>query len=133
MIHRALFGSWERFFGLLIEQYAGAFPIWLAPVQTSIIPVADRHLDYAYQLAGELKQAGLRVEVDDRSERMNHKIREAQLQKVPCMLIIGDKELEAGKVSVRLRSGEQISDQAPDDFIAAIKTAQVDKAIELKL
>ena len=86
MIHRALLGSWERFFGLLIEHYAGAFPTWLAPVQVKIIPVADRHLEHAKKIVAELKSRGMRVEVDDRSERMNLKIRQAQLEKIPYMI-----------------------------------------------
>lgn len=106
MIHRALLGSMERFFGVLIEHYGGAFPVWLAPVQAMLIPIADRHLDYAYQVAKELKAAGLRVQVDDRSERMNAKIRDAQNQKIPYMLVVGDKEVENGQVALRLRSGE---------------------------
>jgi threonyl-tRNA synthetase len=109
MIHRALLGSMERFFGCLIEHWAGAFPLWLMPVQAMIIPISDvKHLEYAGQVAAQLKAAGLRVEVDDRRERMNAKIREAQLQKIPYMLIIGDKEQAAGTVSVRLRSGDDL-------------------------
>ncbi len=106
MIHRAIFGSIERFFGVLIEHYAGAFPFWLAPVQAVVIPIADRHLDYAREVALRLKDAGLRVQVDDGKERMNAKIRNAQLQKVPYMLIVGDREASEGTVSVRTRSGE---------------------------
>jgi len=106
MVHRALLGSMERFFGVLIEQYAGAFPVWLAPVQAILIPIADRHVDYANQLAKKLKEAGLRVEVDDRNERMNAKIRDAQMQKIPYMLVVGDKEMEQNGVALRLRSGE---------------------------
>lgn len=107
MVHRALLGSWERFFGLLIEHYAGAFPVWLHPVQVAVLPISDRHVDYARKVTGELKSAGFRVSIDDRSETINQKIRQAQLDKVPCMLVIGDKELEAGTVAVRLRTGEQ--------------------------
>jgi threonyl-tRNA synthetase len=106
MIHRALLGSMERFMGVLIEHYAGAFPVWLSPVQAMLIPIADRHVDYARQTAARLKEAGLRVEVDDRNERMNAKIRDAQLQKIPYMLVVGDKEAESGQVALRLRSGE---------------------------
>lgn len=108
MVHRALLGSMERFFGVLIEHYGGAFPLWLAPVQAVLIPIADRHIEAARSIASDLRAAGLRVEVDERSERMNSKIRDAQLQKVPYMLIIGDREVEAGTVSVRLRSGEDL-------------------------
>ncbi len=106
MVHRALMGSMERFMGVLIEHYAGAFPAWLAPVQAMVIPIADRHVDFARQVAGKLKEAGLRVEVDERNERMNAKIRDAQLQKIPYMLVVGDKEAENGQVALRLRSGE---------------------------
>ena len=108
MVHRALLGSMERFFGVLIEHYAGAFPMWLAPVQAVVIPIADRHNDYAHQVANQLRASGLRVEVDERTERMQAKIRDAQLQKVPYMLIAGDRESEAGTASVRLRSGEDL-------------------------
>ena len=104
MIHRALLGSLERFFGVLIEHYAGAFPLWLAPVQAVVISVAERHEQYAREVAAELRDAGVRVHVDDRPERMNYKIREAQVQKVPYMLVVGDKEVEARSVSVRHRA-----------------------------
>ena len=106
MVHRALYGSIERFFALLIEHHAGALPVWLSPVQAMIIPVSDRNLDYADKVAGELAAAGFRAEVDGRSERMNAKIRDAQLQKVPYMLVVGNREEEAGGVSVRLRPNE---------------------------
>jgi threonyl-tRNA synthetase len=106
MVHRALLGSLERFFGVLIEHYAGAFPAWLSPTQVALIPIADRHLDYAREVAGQLRSAGLRVMVDDRSERMNAKIRDSQNQKIPYMLVIGDREVENNQVALRLRSGE---------------------------
>jgi threonyl-tRNA synthetase len=99
MVHRALLGSLERFFGVLIEHYAGAFPLWLAPVQAVLIPIADRHLEYAREVSAGLRDAGLRVEVDDRNERMNAKIRDAQLQKIPFMLILGEKEASSRSVS----------------------------------
>jgi len=108
MVHRALLGSMERFFGVLIEHYAGAFPMWLAPVHAVIIPIADRHIEYADKVAAELRGAGLRVEVDYRSERMQAKIRDAQLQKVPYMLVVGDREADADAAAVRLRSGEDL-------------------------
>jgi threonyl-tRNA synthetase len=120
MIHRALLGSMERFMGVLIEHYGGAFPVWLAPVQAVIIPIADRHMEYAHSLASQLKVAKLRVQVDDRGERMNAKIRDAQMQKIPYMLVIGDHEVEAGSVAVRLRSGENLGAIAVDDFIARV-------------
>jgi threonyl-tRNA synthetase len=118
MVHRALLGSIERFFGVLIEHYGGAFPAWLAPVQAAVIPIADRHNEYASQVAARLKAAGLRVEVNDSSDRMQAKIRDAQLQKVPYMLVIGDREVESGAVAVRLRTGENLGAQSVPDFLA---------------
>jgi threonyl-tRNA synthetase len=106
VLHRAVTGTTERFMGVLIEHFAGAFPVWLAPVQAVLIPIADRHLSYAREVAEKLKQAGLRAEVDERSERMNAKIRDAQNQKIPYMLVVGDQEVEQGAVALRLRSGE---------------------------
>jgi len=103
MVHRALLGSLERFFGVLIEHYAGAFPLWLAPVQAMVIPVAERHQDYARSVAERLRGAGLRVTVDERSEKIGYKIREAQVQQIAYMLVVGDKEVEAGNVAVRHR------------------------------
>ncbi len=113
MVHRALLGSMERFFGVLIEHFAGAFPVWLSPVQIVLIPIADRHVTYCHEVADKLRTAGLRVEVDDGSDRMSNKIRLAQKQKIPYMLIVGDKEQEAGKVSIRLRDG---TDLGPKDL-----------------
>ncbi|MEN6355740.1 MAG: threonine--tRNA ligase [Armatimonadota bacterium] len=104
MIHRALFGSLERFMGVLIEHYAGAFPLWLAPVQAMVIPIADRHAEYAEKVAAKLKAEGFRVQVDDRNEKTGYKIREAQMQKIPYMLVVGDREAEADAVSVRSRA-----------------------------
>jgi len=124
MVHRALLGSIERFFGTLIEHYGGAFPVWLAPVQATLIPIADRHNDYCRGVAEKLRQAGLRVEVDERSERMQAKIRDAQLKKVPYMLIAGDRDIEAGAVSVRTREGEDLGGVAVDAFIQRV-TAEV--------
>src|SRR5919202_863215 len=120
LIHRAVTGSTERFLGVIIEQFAGAFPVWLAPVQAVVIPIADRHVEYAHSVAERLCSHGLRVEVDDSSERMNAKIRQAQLQKVPYMLVIGDKEQAAGAVAVRLRSGQDLGAMPVDDLIARI-------------
>jgi len=113
MVHRALLGSLERFFGVLIEHYAGAFPLWLAPVQAVVIPVAERHQAYGREVADRLRAAGVRVSVDDRSEKMGYKIREAQVQKVPYMLVVGDKEVAAGNVSLRHR---QAGDLGPRDI-----------------
>ncbi len=118
MIHRALLGSMERFFGVLIEHYGGAFPVWISPIQATIIPIADRHIEAAQQAAQQLKAAGLRVEVDDSNERMNAKIRNAQLQKIPYMLVIGDREAAEGTVNVRLRTGEQRGTLPIGEFIA---------------
>lgn len=132
MIHRALFGSWERFFGLLIEHYAGAFPVWLSPVQAVVIPISDQHLDYARKVQAELKAAGIRVEVDDSNGRMNQKVREAQLQKIPYMLVVGNKEAETGTVAVRLRTGEQLPVMALDEFKAKIKQMIDNRVNELK-
>jgi threonyl-tRNA synthetase len=121
MIHRTVLGSMERFMACLIEHYAGAFPVWLSPVQVAIIPIADRHIDYAYKLSDELKAEMMRVQVDDRSERMNLKIRQAQLDKIPYMLIIGDKELESSSISVRLRDGQDLGQQHLPGFKGRIK------------
>jgi threonyl-tRNA synthetase len=123
MVHRALLGSWERFFGLLIEHYAGAFPVWLCPVQVQVIPIADRHNAYAYALMELLKVAGLRVEVDDSDSRMQGKIRTAQLQKVPYMAIVGDREVERGSVTVRLRTGENLGAMQGEEFVTRVKGA----------
>jgi len=121
MVHRTVLGSMERFMACLVEQYAGAFPVWLAPVQAIIIPIADRHLDYSHQIAEELKNNDIRVQVDDRSERMNLKIREAQLMKIPYMVIVGDKEQAANQVSLRLRHGEDAGTLTTSDFLDRIR------------
>ena len=118
MVHRAILGSLERFIGVLIEHYAGAFPLWLSPVQAVVIPIADRHIEYAEQIHSQLEEHGFRVEVDSRSERMNLKIRHAQLQKIPYMLIVGDKELEQGTASARLRSGTDMGSMLLPDLIS---------------
>ncbi len=133
MVHRTVLGSMERFLASLIEHYGGAFPVWLAPVQVVLIPVADRHLDYVRKLEAELKSEGVRVKVDVRSERMNRKIREAQLEKIPYMLVVGDKEEAAASVSVRLRTGEQLPSQSVDDFKKSIRRVILDRASELTL
>ncbi|MDY7018589.1 MAG: threonine--tRNA ligase, partial [Chloroflexota bacterium] len=123
MIHRTVLGSMERFLACLIEHHGGAFPVWISPVQAAIIPIADRHVTYAYQVSNELAQEGIRIRVDDRSERMNLKIREAQLDKIPFMLIIGDKEMASGITSVRLRNGEDIGQETMGQVKERIKTA----------
>ena len=118
MIHRVVFGSIERFIGVITEHFAGAFPIWLAPVQVKLLPVADRHLDYVYEIKKALDACGMRVEVDSRSEKIGYKIREAQLEKVPYMFIIGDKDVEANTVSVRHRKEGDLGAMKLEDFIA---------------
>ena len=122
MLHRVIFGSIERFIGILIEHFAGAFPTWLAPVQVKILPIAESHLEYANQLKKQLLEEGIRVEVDERNEKIGYKIREAQLQKIPYMLVIGDKEVEANKVGVRSRKEGDQGAISITDFINKIKT-----------
>jgi len=122
MIHRTVLGSMERFFACLIEHYAGAFPVWLAPVQAVLIPIADRHVEYASKLYAEMRSRDIRVQLDDRSERMNMKIREAQLNKIPYMLVMGDKEVESGTVSVRLRNGEDLGSQQYSAFMQRLES-----------
>ena len=121
MVHRTVLGSMERFMACLVEQYAGAFPVWLAPVQAIIIPIADRHLEYARQIEEKLKETGIRVQVDDRSERMNLKIREAQLMKIPYMLVIGDKERDSSQVALRLRNGEDAGLLSVSGFLERVR------------
>jgi len=121
MVHRALFGSVERFFGVLIEHYAGAFPVWLSPVQAVMVPISERHADYANQVAAQLKAIGVRVDVDARNEKMNAKIREHVLQKVPFLLVVGDKEAEAGKVNVRTRAKEKTEEMLATEFVEKIR------------
>ena len=118
MIHRVVFGSVERFLGVITEHFAGAFPIWLAPVQVKLLPIADRHQDYAKELAAKFDKLGIRCEVDCRSEKLGYKLREAQLQKIPYMLVIGDKEAEEGTVSVRKRGEGDIGSMTADEFTA---------------
>jgi threonyl-tRNA synthetase len=119
VIHRAIYGSFERFIALLIEHYAGAFPLWFAPLQVVVLPIADRHLEYAESVRARLAAAGLRVELDSRQEKIGHKIREAQLQKVPYMLVTGDREVAQGTVAVRSRSAGDLGARPVDDFVAA--------------
>ena len=117
VIHYAIYGSFERFIGILTEQYAGAFPLWLAPVQVMVVPIADRHIEYAESVRAALAAAGLRAEVDARSERMQAKLREAQEQKIPVMVVVGDRDAEAGAVSPRLRTGESSQGVPLSDFV----------------
>jgi threonyl-tRNA synthetase len=119
VIHRAIIGTFERFIGLLTEHFAGAWPLWLAPVQVTLLPIADRHVDYAQTVREQLVSAGFRVQLDDRVEKIGYKIREAQLQKVPYMLVIGDKEVTDGSVAVRHRSGGDLGSRPAPDFLAA--------------
>jgi threonyl-tRNA synthetase len=121
MVHRALYGSIERFFGILVEHYAGAFPVWLAPVQAVVLPITDRHLDYAKTVFEKLEAAGFRAQLDDRKEKVNLKIREAQLQKVPYMLVVGDREAHEGTVSVRNRKHADQGAQKVEEFLAGIQ------------
>ena len=116
MIHRALFGSMERFFGVLIEHYAGAFPLWLAPVQVAVLPITDRVNDYAAKIAEQLRASHLRVEANLRSEKIGAKIRDAQMQKVPFMLVLGDREMEQEKVAVRERTKGDIGVMSLEEF-----------------
>ncbi len=133
VLHRAVTGSTERFLGVIIEHFAGAFPVWLAPVQAKLIPIADRHLPYMQEVAAKLRAAGIRAEVDDSNNRMNNKIRAAQNQKIPYMLVAGDRDIEAGAVSVRLRTEEQLGGMAIDDFIALIKPVIETRSLDLKV
>ena len=120
MVHRALLGSLERFIGVLIENYGGAFPTWLAPTQAIVLPVADRHNEYAESVERALTDRGVRASSDVRSERVNSKIRDAQLRKIPYMLVVGDREAEAGTASVRLRSGDNLGAIALTDVVSRI-------------
>jgi len=132
MVHRALFGSVERFFGVLIEHYAGAFPVWLSPIQVAIIPISERHADYGKKLSQQLKDAGVRVHLDDRAEKMNAKIRDLTTQKIPFLLIIGDKEAEAGTVNVRVRGQQQAEGTMPaEQFVERVKKLITEKSINL--
>jgi threonyl-tRNA synthetase len=121
MVHRALYGSVERFFGILLEHYAGAFPVWLAPVQATVLPITERQVEYARKVRDHLNAAGIRVHLDDRNEKMNLKIREAQLQKIPYMLVVGDREAQSGQVSVRNRKHGDLGAKPIDEFLADIR------------
>jgi threonyl-tRNA synthetase len=126
MIHRAVLGSLERFLGILIEEYAGAFPLWLSPVQAVVLPIADRHAEYAHKVADTLREFGLRVNVDSRNEKTGFKIREAQVQKIPYMLIVGDRESSEDKVSVRQRERGDLGAMLLSDFAAQVKNELTD-------
>ena len=132
LIHRAVTGATERFLAMLIEEFAGAFPVWLAPAQMIVIPIADRHLEYAQYVADQLREQHFRVEVDARADRMNAKIRDAQLQKIPYMLVVGDKEEAAKAVAVRLRTGEDLKAMPLETFSALARRIVDTKSLELK-
>jgi threonyl-tRNA synthetase len=129
MVHRALYGSIERFFGILIEHYAGAFPLWLAPVQVTVLPITDRQVEYAHQIRQQLDAAGIRTTVDERNEKVNLKIRDAQMQKIPYMLVVGDREQQNGQVAVRNRKHADQGVQSLPDFIANVRKLIDDKAV----
>jgi threonyl-tRNA synthetase len=130
MVHRALLGSLERFFGVLIEHHGGAFPLWLAPVQVEVVPVAERHQPYAREVAGTLRALGLRVHVDERAEKMGYKIREAQVQKIPYMLVVGDKEIEARTVSVRHRQAGDLGPSSVEAFGTRVARLATERALQ---
>ena len=129
MIHRVAFGSIERFIGILIEHFAGAFPTWLAPVQVKVLPISDKYMDYANKVLDDLKESGIRAEIDTRAEKIGYKIREARLQKIPYMLVVGAKEEEEGKVSVRSRFAGDEGQKNPEEFIKALKE-EIDSKIQ---
>ena len=133
MIHRVVFGSIERFIGILTEHFAGAFPTWLAPVQVKLLPIADRHLDYLYDVKKALEAKGIRCEIDDRSEKIGFKIRQAQLEKVPYMLLAGDKDIENNTVSLRTRSGGDKGAMSLDEFVDKLLKEVDDKSLELTM
>jgi threonyl-tRNA synthetase len=127
MIHRALMGSFERFIGILIEHYAGEFPLWLSPVQAIVLPIADRHLDYARDVQKRLRERGLRIEVDDRTESVGKKIRDAELRKVPYMLVVGDKEAEASAVALRRHREGDIGTMSIDELADRLSAEVADR------
>jgi len=127
-----LFGSMERFFGTLIEHYAGAFPVWLSPVQVAVIPISEKHTEYGQKVWQQLKEAGIRAELDARNEKMNAKIREHTLQKVPFLLVVGEKEAEAGTVNVRVRGQQQPEGTVPvGQFVERVKKLIAEKSTQL--
>lgn len=122
MIHRVAFGSIERFIGILIEHFAGAFPTWLAPVQVKVLPISDKYLEYGQSVLDKLNEAGIRAELDTRAEKIGYKIREAQMNKIPYMLVVGAKEEESGVVSVRSRFAGDEGQKSLEEFVSAVKT-----------
>ncbi|MCL6448489.1 MAG: threonine--tRNA ligase, partial [Armatimonadetes bacterium] len=133
MIHRVIFGSLERFIGILTEHFAGAFPLWLAPVQVRVLPITDRHLPYAREVLGRLLEAGFRAEIDERNEKVNYKIREAQVQKIPYMLVVGDREAAGRSVSVRHRQSGDLGGMSLESFLAAAGKEIKEKALSPEL
>jgi threonyl-tRNA synthetase len=131
VLHRAILGSVERFLGILIEHTAGNFPFWIAPVHAVVLPVSDRFADRAREIAAQLRAAGLRVEADDRSEKLGARIRKGELAKVPCMLVVGEKEAVAGTVSVRLRHGGDAGTMTVEDFLSNARRALEKKEKEM--
>ena len=121
MVHRVILGSIERFIGVLIEHFAGSFPLWISPVQAIVVTVTDSQIPYAQDVYRQLRNAGIRVERDVRNEKLSFKIREAQLQKIPYMLVIGDKEVEQGTVMPRYRDGKNLSAMKPEEFVAFVQ------------
>ena len=121
MIHRVVYGSIERFIGILIENYAGAFPVWMAPVQAKVLPITDKHMDYAYDIKKKLFDMGYRIEVDERNEKIGYKMREAQVKKIPYMLVVGDQEVENGTVSVRKHGERDTVTMSIDEFVAMLQ------------
>jgi len=133
MIHRALLGSIERFFGMLIEHYAGAFPVWLAPVQTKVMTITDSQIDYAKTVRDRLLAAGIRTELDSRSEKIGFKIREAAMEKVPYILVVGDKEVQQNMVAVRERGGKDLGVMSLDEFMNNVQKLIQEKNISTEL
>ena len=129
MVHRVAFGSIERFIGILIEHFAGKFPVWLSPVQVKILPITERQEAYAKELYVKMKEAGIRVEVDDRNEKIGYKIREAQMEKVPYMLVVGEKEAEAGQVAVRRRDKGDMGAVNAEEFIQTVLNDITEKTV----
>jgi threonyl-tRNA synthetase len=129
MVHRALWGSVERFFGILIEHYAGAFPLWLAPVQVAVLPVSEKVATYAANVAAELKAAGIRVYLDDRNEKLGAKIRDSEMQKIPFMAVVGGKEAEAGAVSVRHHGKGDLGARPVVQFVADLQAEIVARTV----
>jgi threonyl-tRNA synthetase len=127
MLHRAILGSLERFIGILIEEFAGTFPVWLAPVQVMVLDIADRHADYASQIMSELEQQGIRVKIDLRNEKIGFKIREHSMQRIPYLVIVGDKELEDQNITVRTQKGEDLGSLSISEFTERLKQEIADR------